>query len=278
MGFTIIGGVPRDEIVIDLFGIPPVSHDDMTRQEEQNRLLLLPQIKKTDCTGVVPHGRPLAVIGGGISIEDHVETLQKWSGDRWSINGTYHWCKKHNIDSRFVACDPHEIVAQWAKNVSDAIVTTRCHPYVFDVLRANKAKIETFDLSGDEQIATGSSTATSIPHLAALRGYRHITFFGCEGSYTQERTHAYMKEVRSEEMIILCDGEQYYTAPDFLMQTGELSRIINIAPDGICEQSGGLLSAMIRAKGAYKILWISDGLWQGLKPKEVVSEAEAAAA
>jgi hypothetical protein len=278
MDFTIVGGVPNPRFNIEFTGSPPVSHEDIVKHEDQNRQLGLPEIN-TSPAKIEPHGRRLAVIGGGPSINDNVEKIRAWDGDRWSIGGAYHWCLKRDIESTFVACDPHHIVAQWAAKVTKAIVTSRCHPSVFDVLRSNNAEVKVFDLGGDKKIITGSSTATAVPHMSALEGYRHVTFFGCESSYIPEHTHAYMNEKRAEEMIVQCGGKDYYTAPDFLMQAMELAVVIKIAPHAYFEESGGLLRAMLEAEGEYKIRWVSDGLLQCLKPKEAqdVSDKSAAA-
>jgi hypothetical protein len=267
MPYTIIGGEPHASIKISFTGAPPVSDEDIAKQAEQNGQLGVPALNQVS-TQVEPHDRRLAVIGGGPSIIDNEEKIRNWDGDRWAINGAYHWCVKRGIeDVTFIAADPHEIVASWADRVKRAIVTTRCNPKVFDVLNANNADVKTFRLDGPGKIISGSSTATVIPHLAALNGYRHVTFFGCESSHSPERTHAYMREQRDAEMIVRCNGDEFYTAPDWLMQAGELAFIIGLAPHVFHEESGGLLRAMLK-NPEYEIVWISKGMADNLKPNE----------
>jgi hypothetical protein len=268
MPYTIIGGEPHYSFKINFFGAPPVSDEDMTRHEGQNAKLGLASVNHV-ASRVEPHGRRLAVIGGGPSIADNEDKIRNWNGDKWAVNGAYHWCIKKGIeDVTFIAADPHEIVASWADKVRRAIVTTRCHPRVFEVLKANDADVKTFDLGGPSKVISGSSTATAIPHLSALNGYQDVTFFGCESSYSLDRTHVYMKEAREDEMIVRCNGEDFYTAPDWLMQAGELRYIISIAPHAYHEESGGLLRAMLQGGGEYEILWVSSKLAERLKPKE----------
>jgi hypothetical protein len=267
MTVTIVGGTPKPWFKIEFFGVPPVSDEDMTKQQEQAKTLGLPEIN-TSPEYIEPKGRRLAVIGGGPSIEENLEKIRDWDGDRWSIGGAYAWCKTRGIESTFVACDPHSIVASWANTVTKAIVTTRCHPKVFEVLKRNNADVQTFDLEGKRQIISGSSTATAIPHIAALSGYDNITFFGCEGSYEVHKTHAYMREARKEELLIGVGDEVFYTAPDFLMQSLELVVILKAAPHVFFEESGGLLRALVKSGGEYRLIWISEGMYERLKPKE----------
>lgn len=265
MAYTIIGGEPHSSIKISFTGSPPVSDEDIAKQAEQNGALGLSAMNHV-AAQVEPHDRKLAVIGGGPSIIENEEKIRSWDGDRWAINGAYHWCMKKGIeDVTFIAADPHEIVASWAEKVKRAIVTTRCHPKVFEVLK--DADVKTFRLDGNQKIISGSSTATVVPHLAALNGYKHVTFFGCESSHSPERTHAYMREARAAEMIVRCNGEEFYTAPDWLMQATELAFIIGLAPHVFLEESGGLLRAMLKNPD-YDIVWISKGMAENIKPAE----------
>jgi hypothetical protein len=267
MSVTIVGGAPHPSFKIEFTGSPPVSDEVMTQQKEQAKTLGLPEIN-TSPTFIKPKGRRLAVIGGGPSIEDNLDKIRDWDGDRWSIGGAYDWCRARGIETTFLACDPHPIVAQWAHAATKAIVTSRCHPKVFEVLKANNADVQTFDLEGDGRIVCGSSTATAVPHIAALSGYDNITFFGCEGSYELHKTHAYMREVREAELLVGVGDQEFYTAPDFLMQSMEMRHILKIAPHVFFEESGGLLRALVKSDGEYRLLWISEGMHERLKPKE----------
>lgn len=267
--YTVVGGSLRPSLAIQWSGEPPVTPEDIEAQYQHAKSLDLPTV---EVKPVVPsNGRKLAVVGGGPSINKHVETLKNWPGDLWAINGAYHWLKKHGIESTFIACDPHVIVADWAENVTKALVTTRCHQKVFEVLKANGANIRVFDLDGQHKIITSSSTAGCSIHLAVMHGYKDVTFFGCESSYPPGQTHAYFHEERAEEMIIRVGVEEFHTAPDFFIQALEMSSVLRDA-DGLHEQSGGLLRALINDP-QYHITWISEGLFKQLKPK---TEAQAA--
>lgn len=271
--YTVVGGSLRPAIEILWTGEPPVTPEDIEAQYQHARTLNLPTLSVT--TDPVPsNGRKLAVVGGGPSINDHVETFRNWDGDIWAINGAYHWLKARGISSTFIACDPHVIVADWAKQVEKALVTSRCHPKVFEVLKANSADIRVFDLDGQHKIISQSSTAGCAIHLAVLDGYKDGSWFGCESCYPPGQTHAYLHEKRTEEMIVRVGVEEFHTAPDFFIQALEMSSVLRKA-EGLREESGGLLRALIKDPD-YHITWISEGLFKQIKPKEIPDEQKAA--
>lgn len=283
MPLTIVGGSLVPAMHIDWSGGPPVTPEDIEAQVLHAKTLALPSVIVRDLKDTPGNGRKLAVVGGGPSIADHKQELQAWDGDVWAINGAYHWCVARGIDATFIACDPHIIVAQWAKKVKKALVTTRCHGEVFKELSLNKAEVRVFDVEGSNAIMRGSSTATASFHLALLEGHRHVTYFGCESSYAPGVSHAYMHEVRTEELIVDVGGENYHTAPDFFIQALEMANVMRLSdnngPDrGFYEKSGGLLRAFIQAPEiAYRIVWVSQALYDGLGRKTIADEPQPAA-
>jgi hypothetical protein len=280
MPLTIVGGSLVPAMNINWSGGPPVTPEDIEAQVAHARTLALPSVIVRDLQATPGNGRKLAVVGGGPSIHDHKAELQNWDGDVWAINGAYHWCKARGIDATFIACDPHIIVAQWANKVTKALVTTRCHGEVFKELARNKAEVRVFDVDGANKIMTGSSTACCSFHLALLDGYRHVTYFGCESSYSPGISHAYMHEERQAEFIVNVAGEDFHTAPDFFMQALEMANVMrlpdNNSPErGFYERSGGLLRAFIEAPEiAYRIVWVSQALYDGLGRTDIPDDVQ----
>ena len=187
---------------------------------------------------------PLAVVGGGPSINDHVETLRNWRGDVWACGSPYLWCVRNGIDATYFNIDPgapfegQVLVSHGAR----AILSTTVNPAVF----ASCKSVEVFDLSrlGDNH---GVTTATAAPHLALSMGYTDISIFGCESCYAEGESHAYdtHKDVSDHlRMRIVCNGEAFITIPSLFMQAELLSKIIRLSPV-FKERSGGLLRAMV---------------------------------
>lgn len=196
-----------------------------------------------DCIQPGDLGIPLAVVGGGPSINDHVAVLRKWSGDIWAVNGAFHWCQERGIDATFFSCDSNPDLDKLATGASRAILATICDPAVFAVLSG--AYVRIFDTGKIAGIHTGPTSATSCPALGIHAGYKEITFFGCESSYSSGRTHAYHDDAPNPwTMTVQCNGNAFETEAEYHMQAIYLSQFLRCAPHVFKEMSGGLLRAM----------------------------------
>ena len=256
-------------------GGPPVSHNDILLNLMCARALGLPMVKK-----VPAHERKLAIVGGSPSVGDYLEELRAFDGDIWAVNGACRWLHERGIESTFISVDPHEIVVKWVgPEVKKALLCARIHPDVFQVLK--HAEVQIFELYQDNAVNgvhCCSSTASLGFDLATDLGYRNVTWYGCEGSYggnlngdnASDKTHAYAEpsEKREERMVIECGGKEYLTAPDFYIQSCELSELICKFPLYFRERSGGLLRAMVESGGEHEITKISRKLQSILKPME----------
>lgn len=251
--YTIIGGTLVPTIDLTIRGELPVSDETCFANASHCKALGLKTYRswQTDKTR-------LAVVGGGPSIKDNIETLRNWDGDIWAVNGAWMWCRENGIEATFFACDPHPIVMQWAQGASKALLEVSCDPQVFELLKL--ADVYTFDADVENGgIAGFASTATAAPHMAARMGYRSVTFFGCDSSYQPNASHAYMDENRKEQMIVRCNGGEFLTAPDLYLQAIGLADYIRQLPEFLNDVSGGLLGAMI-ADPKHHVMWISQSL------------------
>lgn len=249
---------------LPLKGMPPVSPEKLEENRRYAHSLGLPTI-----SGDIhlPRG-DLAVVGGGPSIIHKLEVLKAWKTDIWAINGTCRWLQQRGIRSWMYAFDPLPMVAGYALEVPLAVVATQCDPSVFHNLRGKQVLV--WDHLPDGTVS-GASVATSAPPLAAMLGFQSVTYFGCESSYHDGQTHAYMHEIRDLEMKVACGGREYLTCPDFYLQACELSYIIRAFPSYLKEESGGLLRAMVKNAGEHEITWCNPLLDRMVK--KVVQEA-----
>jgi hypothetical protein len=273
VAYTILGGRLSGPVDLSIEGQLPVPLAAVMKNIEAAAARGLPGIPRLSRCG-----RHLAVVGGGPSIQEHVGELQAWcadgQGDIWAVNGAWNWCHENGIEATFFAVDPHPIVTTWARakdgSLPDhSIISVCCDPGTFDLL---EGRVDIAIRQGAEDLRGGSSTAGLAPHLAALMGYADVTFFGCESSYAMGRSHAYMHEPRDEELIIIADGCEHLTAPDFMMQARELATFIHeigkTSPGFLSERSGGLLRALLNDLAIDRpmsIKWISQGMLDGLK-------------
>ena len=214
---------------IEFTSIGCVSATVLARNEDYARRLGFPKWSPAA-------SQRLAVVGGGPSITDRVEELAAWDGDIWAINGAVGWCMRQGIDAVLFTIDPLPATAKHATGVERAFVSVTCHPSLFDALQG--ADIEAF-----KPTLTGATTATAAPIAAADKGYRSVTFFGCESSFG-DATHVYGNRDVKNLMRVRCNGQEFLTTPDMMMQAEFLGELIREAPM-FAERSGGLLSACV---------------------------------
>jgi hypothetical protein len=228
-----------------------VSNERRAINAQQNRALGLPVH-----TGA---GR-LAVIGGGPSINQHIEELRAFDGQIWAVNGTIDWCIKHGIDAAFYTIDALAFRG-WTyplTGIKRAVISIECDPTLFAHLSG--AQIET--LERDE---VGPTSAAGASALGITAGYRDIVFYGCESNFG-EQSHAYSSPDVPDWILIDVGGKQFRTKPEFADQARLISKVINVAPHIYSDRSGGLLAAMIQHGEDYDVIEMADRLWGGRKP------------
>jgi hypothetical protein len=231
-------------VKIRFTGVNPVPDDQVVRNWEYARSLGFPKIGKAET-------EHLAVVGGGPSIEKHLLELRAWDGDIWAINGAFQYLRQRGIRAAFFSLDPTDLILDDLVGARRAVLGMTCHRSVFSVL--SDIHVEAFSTYGEGAIKAGATTATAAPHAALVWGYKTVTFFGCEGSWGKEFTHAYGNArptgglPQFHDLIkVSCNGEEFLTAPDMLMQVEFLSGVIRNAPKFAFERSGGLLAAAIQ--------------------------------
>jgi hypothetical protein len=247
--FTVLGGVLSDKVVVDLTvdGFLPVSDEQIQTNLDNAKGLGFKRLE--------PGPRvPLAIVGGGSSINNHVETLKNWSGHVWAINGAWKWCDERGIDATFCSVDPHPIVAKWAAGVKRAILATQCHPDAFEVLK--DADVTVYE-AGTEVKGVGGSTLGVSIYAGLLTQHTEITLFGCESCYLPAKTHAYQSETRTREMVVNCQGDFFLTSPDYYTQARQIAELIRSLDGYVKEESGGILRAFVRSPDHW-VAWFSD--------------------
>lgn len=190
-----------------------------------------------------PHGRKLAIVGGGSSVRNHLDELRNWDGDIWSINYTGSWLASQGIQSVLTTVDPIPLDSSAFEGMSEAIIASSADPSLFEYFgdKARKFHIREVDPDG---VGGGSGTASRLPSVALRMGYTKIFFFGCEGSYLS-KTHIDRDEKSEGQLVVSAGGVDYLTRADFLLFCQELGEIIREFPDVFIDMSGGLLSAII---------------------------------
>lgn len=206
-----------------------VPGETLARNASHSRTLGLPML------GEARHPF-LAVVGGGPSVKDHIDELKSWPGAIWAINGACDYLRGFGIRPRFFSTDPLPGIADLVACSDSAILATWCDPAAFAAAR----NVELVDI---EDCPRGPTTASNAPYLAAQCGFRSVHFFGCESSFG-ETTHAYDVDRGMNMLRVVCNGREFLTSPQMMMQAEYLGEILRSVPV-YRDRSGGLLSAVI---------------------------------
>lgn len=180
----------------------------------------------------------LGVVGGGPSIQHHIEDLRSWPGDLWAINGAWNWCKDRGIDAWFFSIDPLHGEGHLVQGADKVILSDQTCPEAW------------LAASGDVRRArnpyAGPTSAVAASVLAIRSGYDGATFFGCEGSYSPRgTTHAYATPDNSTPIRLSCGHDSFLIKLELILQAEQLADVIRAFPSRFSEESGGLLRALI---------------------------------
>jgi hypothetical protein len=179
----------------------------------------------------------LAIVGGGYTAAHVVQEIKDFDGEVWAVNGAFDWCKTNGINPTFFAIDPSDEIAEYCHNVDRAIVSDIIHQETFKALEGCHVE---YDALGP---SWGTSAVSAAPIIAAKRGHKNLTFFGCPMSFIGD-THLYMNEQWSRVWVD-CGGKEYVTSPQLIMQVEHLAGIARLAPNFITVVGEGFLPALI---------------------------------
>lgn len=255
---------------IHFVGHNPATQADLEANIAHSKTLGLPYAPKPKPREIVYHDRTLAVVGGGPSVVEHlVEIGQYAPRDIWAINGACGFLRGYGIESTLFSLDPCDFLAPRVEGAKRAILSSRCHPKVFETLKG--CDITLFDMLQDHPDEIGiwgsCSTVMSSFDLSSDYGYRKLVFYGCEGSYMQA-THAYMDDSQKFRFVVECGGLFYKTLPELYVGAVEHAKFLRmnlIPPASWTEKSGGLLRALVKNED-HDIVQVSNELLSGLKP------------
>lgn len=198
--------------------------------------------------GVHPH--PVAVVGGALSVKEHLDELRGWPGEIWAINSMADWLQERGIDCWLFTVDSGYIELKAGR----ALLASCCHPEMF------KRDVRVFDMveHAPDGITGGVTTATRAPALAIKLGYPGVVFFGCDSSFAGQSHVAYAEE-SPLQVIVRANGSDYITVPEYLLQADNLALLLRTFPDFFTNRGGGLLPAMV-ADDQWEVVGVSDAL------------------
>lgn len=204
----------------------------------------------------------LAIVGGGPSIDEHIEELKAWDGAIWAVNGAINWCIDHDIDAWFYTADAAPM-AKWSydfSRVKRAALAPDCSPELVRYLLTIGAQVTL-----TAPIQSGPTSVNAADFLSLHAGYHPMTYFGCEGSFLEGETHAFKSSHIEDWMDVDIGGKRFRTKAEFISQSLMLSNTICAFPEHYSEKSGGLVRAMIEHGHEYDVYQVSNSLFAKLK-------------
>lgn len=199
------------------------------------------------------HKFPVAVVGGGHSLIEHLDELRSWPGDIWAINSTADWLLDKGINCTLISLDPSPITT----NAEKLLLASCCE---------HKERAVIWEMAEHHEggVLGGVTTACRAASLALRLGYPGVVYFGCEGSFpVDEKTHV-NKDDGLKTLLIVRAGKDYCTHPELYMQCESLSQLIREFPQFYSERCGGLLRGMVEHPD-WEIVAVSSDLKEHLK-------------
>lgn len=211
-------------------------------------------------------GERLALVGGGPSAADHVEMLRQWGGEVWAINGAAQWCIERGIPATLVTMHPWVDVPDCVTRV---VLGEECSPELFDVCADRELYVLNDETPSGQVLPRGGTTATAVAIKFPFLGFRDLTLFGLEGSYSGNLTHNYevYRDPNEPWVIVEANGQMFRTKAEFLLQGRWLAEFIHAYPI-YEERSGGLLRALIHDHD-YDVIDMAPCLKVRLDPEDV---------
>ncbi len=210
---------------------------------------------------VYPVNGPLAIVGGGPSINQYRYTLQSLAknGSVWAINGAWRWCHDNGIDATFFSFDASHRVAEMLAGAERAILGERVDPLAFEAMAGKGIWL------GEGRL--GGSTSAGAAIIAGLKaGFERVALFGWEASYQTDASHAYGHWEPEDELVLGCDEMHFVTNPQLLIGAVEIATMVNSSNGIIRERSGGLLRALCESGYQYEIVGCTEGFERKLEP------------
>lgn len=206
----------------------------------------------------------LAVVGAGPSVRDFLHELSEYD-EVWAVNGAYAYLLEQGIFPQgFVALDPLPGLAEYVKCANpDTVhyISLMCDPSVFDALDGYKVMtwIPAQDASnvvfpqGSYLIPGGTTALTRTPAVAKMMGWRDVTIFGADCSFSNESRYVYpqgtFKEDSTDKVIpVMCNDEgPFYSEEALLKQCSQFGVLSQTKAIKLSFRCGGLLDAYLRS-------------------------------
>jgi hypothetical protein len=206
----------------------------------------------------------LAIVGSGPSVRDFLDEL-KTHDEIWAINGAYDYLQSQGIVPHgFFGIDPLPGLAAYVgfpHQDTTFYIASSCDPSVFDALKGRSVKLwhpAAYDTEypkedGVKPIIGGTTAITRAPYFALYQGWRDITLYGADSSYSDDGTEycykwgTYGLDIDQPKHESWVGDEMFITEVGLLKQVSFLE-VMGKHFNGMLKfKSKGLIDAYLRA-------------------------------
>jgi hypothetical protein len=202
----------------------------------------------------------LAIVGSGPSVSTYIDELRSWPGEIWAVNGAYRFLLDQGIVAHaFVGLDPvpglKEYVEVRDKGTS-FLLSSVCDPSVFDELSGADiwlwhSKQADFPYPEGSQVVGGGTTClTRAPYLAQMVGWRDITIFGADSSFTEAKYcygNGFKEDSTQPSFPVECNGQTFVTELALVKQVSAFGVMHTLFNGCLKFRCGGLMDAFLKS-------------------------------
>jgi hypothetical protein len=220
----------------------------------------------------------VAIVAGGPSVVNDLETFRNWEGVVVAINGTHDWLQDNGITpDALILNDPSPLLAGHCQHPNDTttyLISPVCDPSVFDALEGKHVvvwhsgqvmnmQVRVKSRFREEDSCGAPSCATTAPYILYMMGFREFHLFGVDSSCVGNKTHAVRNfgsrpgEQRPPDYVAQVGSEMFMTRASWVIQAEYLwEMVVKTAPADtkVFVHGSGLGPAVVAAKGKFEVL------------------------
>jgi hypothetical protein len=220
--------------------------------------------------------RELILLGGGPSLNDHVDEIKKLRADGAAlvtVNGAYAWAiERGMVPSAQVVLDARPFNQRFVLPIVDTcqyLIASQAHPSTLEPLPRERTYLWhcglsdelaqfVIDKKGCYYPTPGGTTVVlrAIPLLRML-GFRQMHVFGLDSCLTDQDHHAYCQPENDGQIVVpvTCGGKVFQCHPWMVKQATEMVDMIRLLGDEVdlCVYGDGLIAKIIEVGAGAEI-------------------------
>ena len=199
-----------------------------------------------------------AVCGGGDSLKENLNILRTWPGHIYGVNDTAGYLSDNGIPSFIYSIDGTKVPYRKGKKIKGALFASRVNKVQFTF-----KNIRVFDMAEDDKqgVGGGVSGVGRTVHLFLRMGYRGITYFGCDSSFSGSTHLSGTQNIAFENMVIVRAGnKEYLTNAAMILQAQFMVDCFIKYPQYLVNASSGLMQGMLENPDTWSVIAVSEDL------------------